>query len=945
MRKILIIFIIILQLFGITFLLSAEQDLKYADFDQGFFEPSFTWGDTGNGAKVNISIFEGGYNSDYCLKIDYTFKGWGCGFQICNDAGAEITADCIGAKLLVLWVKLPVDTVFSIGFEDAEGEQWHSEGIKQNKSEWQKHEILLSSLHISQHAGNQNGNQKMDLNEVKGIQINISDSPQSKGEMFIDEITFIGVTTETKKITKVSRDEPFFNKTIKVKDGWIYVNDEKFFVRGIGYSPCRPMTNPGEPVDIRLIEKDFQLIKEAGFNTLRTWGPMGKEWLDLAQKYDLKVIQGIWIDPNRDEYSDKAYINSSINEVKRVVKYSRKYDNILMYLVINEPHIGAILNTGVSETLKFFKKLRKTAKSLDPNRPVTFTPCVADEFLEDYSFWDVIAYNVYMYGPFTRSDGALGYRGYIESLKKRFAPDKPLIITEFGLPVSPAGPGKFGYGGNTLEEQKEGVLYMYNELIQAGATGCCVFEWIDEWWKSGEPHKHNKLPEEWFGIMAIKGAGNPESLGVPRPILHALKQNHQAIFIEPKNMLSYTVDVPIEVFAMESVKKISYKVDDGDWQGLNKKGDWWNGKIKASTLKDGNHNFEIKALDEKDVLIKSAAIQFAVYNKNKKLAVDPVKIILKTDKDTYKTGETIQGKILVVDREKKPIAGKTVLYDFFWPKAWHELSFKAKTDKNGIVNFSYPLNYETKKDCISIAAGISYKIGDKYKRFGDIKNIEVVKGTYVTKRRTVNIIKAASKINIDGKIDKEWERADKIYIKDIVDDIPMVRDGRWDGLNDLSAEIRLLYDDKNIYLLANITDDLPARNSETKDKIWNGDCLEFYIGTEPSKIPLEGYSSSDYQIAIGANGKMWIYGQTSGGTRNMPPMRSKVKVKKIKGGYIMEVKLNLSNFKSWKGKDEIRIDFALNDEDITEGREGQIIWNGKTDNYKNSINWGSGILK
>ena len=111
----------------------------------------------------------------------------------------------------------------------------------------------------------------------------------------------------------------------KIKDGWFYVNGEKFFIKGVGYSPCRPGISPGGHVDINLIEKDFKLIKEAGFNTVRTWGPMGKEWLDMAKKYNLMVIQGIWIDPNRDNYDDKAYINKSIYEVQRAVKYSRYY--------------------------------------------------------------------------------------------------------------------------------------------------------------------------------------------------------------------------------------------------------------------------------------------------------------------------------------------------------------------------------------------------------------------------------------------------------------------------------------------------------------------------------------------------------------------------------------------------------------------------------------------
>jgi hypothetical protein len=79
----------------------------------------------------------------------------------------------------------------------------------------------------------------------------------------------------------------------------------------------------------------------------------------------------------------------------------------------------------------------------------------------------------------------LGYRGYVEDVKRRLTKDKPLVVTEFGLSVSEKGDGR-GYGGNTLEEQRDGVVALWDDVLSAGAAGGCAFMWIDGWWKSGD---------------------------------------------------------------------------------------------------------------------------------------------------------------------------------------------------------------------------------------------------------------------------------------------------------------------------------------------------------------------------------------------------------------------------------------------------------------------------
>jgi len=193
---------IIFQFLIINQLCAATPKLKYADFESGFFEPSYTWGDSANGASIIVYIFEGGFKSDYCLKADYTFGGWGCGFQLWSDAGANKSIDCSGAKAIEFWIKLPKGATFFVGFNDGDGEQWCSDGLEQLKSGWQHYVVPLEDLSITPHAGNQNGNKEMDLQAVKGMQFTISKSPQKKAKCFLMRLVLLELKEKSRELKK-----------------------------------------------------------------------------------------------------------------------------------------------------------------------------------------------------------------------------------------------------------------------------------------------------------------------------------------------------------------------------------------------------------------------------------------------------------------------------------------------------------------------------------------------------------------------------------------------------------------------------------------------------------------------------------------------------------------------------------------------------------------------
>lgn len=674
-----------------------------------------------------------------------------------------------------------------------------------------------------------------------------------------------GIEGEKSEVKSSSPKPESFGSNVKVDKDWLIVNGEKFFIKGIGYSPFRPYCDPryDNPASLNVLEEDMRLIKDAGFNTLRTWDAMDERQLIMAEKYELMVMQGLSIDP-RGNFNNPEFIQNSLKTIEEKVNWSKNHDNILCYMLINEPDIQAVLRAGIDFTSDLFRDAAKTARKIDPGRPISASLWVPTDFL-DTSMLDFVCFNIYEYGtPMITQD--MGYDNYICWLKKKHAQNKPLIISEFGYSVSPLGPGNYEYGGNTADIQKEGIVNNIKKIIGAGATGFCVFEWIDEWWKNfdydGDVRKHDKDdPEEWFGILEIFD-DKSNIHGTPRPAYYGLR-----------NILT---------------------------------------------------NFEAFYKD----VINSAAF-------NKDFILD-----ITTDKTKYISSEIINIVFILMDKQKMPLRGAPITYTLIDNRNSIQTVGKGNTDKSGKVHFSYISLPGSKSTVVSVSAGA--ELSNSLKAV-NLKHIFIEEDKkYTLKRRHAKMIKTSKPPQIDGIFDKVWKNTEHMLLKGEVDNIVQARMGNWGGESGLSAKVYMLWDESNIYIFGDIMDDFPCINKKKYSGIWDGDALELFLSTDPDKIPETGYSPDDFQVILGSNEKMWIYGQAVGGIRNQEPKDSKIRVKKHEKGYTVEAKISLNNFNNPKfeaGK-IIGFDLALDDADKAQKREVQLVWSGLPDNYENSKYWG-----
>lgn len=373
-------------------------------------------------------------------------------------------------------------------------------------------------------------------------------------------------------------------QNVQVNDGWFYINGNKFFVKGIGYETH---TRPGQvpwvySFNADLIRFDLQRIKSAGFNTIRTWSAITEEELKLVEESGLKILFGIWIDPSGD-FGSQSFRISVLNHVNSVLNYSSNYSCVIGYLIMNEPQVAPIYNSGAQNLLSLWQSVIGLIHQKHSGVPVSFSNTIIGDYI-NMDIFDFAAYNAYIYNPVTITDSH-GYQGFLSYLKNNRAKQKPFVITEFGLSVSPGSSStKYTYGGNTLEKQASGDLLMYRDLIDAGAQGGCVFQYHDGWWKDGNEFVHDSSPEEWFGL--IEFTSQNDIYGTPRPVWSAFEKYNKAIIADPKNEEIYSGKIPVEIFTTEDVNSFSIVLNDSVLLNQNISNNYFNGLLELNLNED-----------------------------------------------------------------------------------------------------------------------------------------------------------------------------------------------------------------------------------------------------------------------------------------------------------------------------------------------------------------------
>jgi len=290
---------------------------------------------------------------------------------------------------------------------------------------------------------------------------------------------------------------------------------------------------------------DFQLMKDMGVNTLRIYHhpnePNKALLMQMYEDYGIRVIMGdflgkytlgsgaTWLEGT--DYENPEHRKNMLDSVKKMVMEFKDEPYILMWIIGNENNYGVASNADKKPKV-FFEFVNEVAlwiKTVDKNHPVSVgngDTLFLDIFAEYAPDVDIYAANVYR--------GDYGFGSFWEQVFD--ASGKPAYISEFGCPA-------FAQHLTREEAEKAQADYLKGNWLDieenlaghargvGNALGGVVFEWLDEWWKSYEPFRHDRKSdaigpfpggyyyEEWFGLIS---QGN----GSHSPFLRQLRESY-----------------------------------------------------------------------------------------------------------------------------------------------------------------------------------------------------------------------------------------------------------------------------------------------------------------------------------------------------------------------------------------------------------------------------------
>jgi hypothetical protein len=154
----------------------------------------------------------------------------------------------------------------------------------------------------------------------------------------------------------------------------------------------------------------------------------------------------------------------------------------------------------------------------------------------------------------------------------------------------------------------------------------------------------------------------------------------------------------------------------------------------------------------------------------------------------------------------------------------------------------------------------------------------------------------------------------------------------------LEASFKACWDDADLYLLVQITDPTPLENGASGERLWDGDGVEVFVGSEA--VDADGpLRASDHQLLLGAR-----RGHPQAHLLNAAT-QPEVKLAAIPAvdgsGYTLEAAVPWTAL-GVKPTDRtmLRFDLAIDDAAANGGRTRQLMWNGGSRNSSDRSRWG-----
>jgi GT2 family glycosyltransferase len=251
----------------------------------------------------------------------------------------------------------------------------------------------------------------------------------------------------------------------QVRGKFIFLGDEKLYVRGVTYGTFRP-DEEGNEYDPEAVKRDFAQMAANGLNAVRTYTVPPRWLLDTAQQHGLLVMVGLPWEQHVAFLDDRERARSIEESVRAGVRACAGHPAVLCYAIGNEIPASIVRWYGRRRVERFLQRLYRVAKAEDPEGLVTYVNYPSTEYLR-LSFVDFVSFNVYL----EKQERLEAYLARLHNI----ADDRPLVMAEIGLDSRTHGE----------ETQARTLEWQVRTTFAAGCAGAFVFAWTDEWHRGG----------------------------------------------------------------------------------------------------------------------------------------------------------------------------------------------------------------------------------------------------------------------------------------------------------------------------------------------------------------------------------------------------------------------------------------------------------------------------
>ncbi|TLZ88614.1 MAG: glycosyltransferase [Methanobacteriota archaeon] len=277
-----------------------------------------------------------------------------------------------------------------------------------------------------------------------------------------------------------------------VRGKFLYVGQEKFWVRGISYGTFFVDENGEERFTAETVDRDFAQMAANGFNVVRVHMGPPRWLLDAALRNGLRVMVGLNWGEHMAFLDEPGKVEEIEARIRRWIRACAGHSAVFGYSIGNEIPASIVRWHGKRRVEKFIERLYRIAKEEDPDALVTYVNYPSTEYLR-LPFLDFVSFNVYLESRRSLED----YLARLHSLSD----DRPVLLSEIGLDSL----------RNGEEKQASMLSGQVRAAFRLGCAGVIVFAWTDEWY-------HGKFRvEDWaFGLTTRDRT--------PKPALQAVSQ-------------------------------------------------------------------------------------------------------------------------------------------------------------------------------------------------------------------------------------------------------------------------------------------------------------------------------------------------------------------------------------------------------------------------------------